>query len=182
MIRLLIGDRSTRKDHITLDKLTLNKLRTGQLTGGRFLVDLDAGRFHLAKVKSIIKACTVDLDLRTQSYDKYDKLKGLVDKVEDAGGHRGLNIFHLLVNIFSNADRDKVFELLEAYKPPLEVLLKWIIGNLEEDDEENMDWMNRIDEHLYKVDRRIIHLMIAQFEPIYSARMRFYWNFKRKGE
>jgi len=182
MIRLLIGDTKRREDSITLSSLSVNKLKAQQLVKGRFLIDIDEGRLDMRKLKALLKECKVDLDLRTNSYDRYDKVKNLVDEIEDSGGTRTLNIFHLLQLIFTDTDRDRVFRELEKWKPPLEVLLKWMMGNIAEDDDENRDLLNTIDRYLYVVDTKIIHLLISHFEPIYSWRMRFYYRFKKKGE
>ena len=180
MIRLLVGDNMPRKDSITLEKLSINKLRTKQLTKARFIIDLDMGRFDIRKFKRILKACTVDLDIRTTNPDRIKQLQPLVNRIEYMAAVGGMNIFHLLMAIFSHRKRGDVFKELEYWKPPLEVLLKWIISNIDEDDRENIKLLNTIDRYLYKVNPKIIHLLLAHFKPKYSPLMRFNYRFKKR--
>jgi len=182
MIRLLVCDKEIFKDAISLDKITLNKMLAKQLIKSKIIIDLDAGRLDIRKLNSIIKRSSCDIDLRTAKEDRIQKVKHLVNKVLYYGKTEGSNIFHTLSLIFSNKNRKQVFNSLEREKPPLEVLLKWIISNLDENDLENINLINRIDQLLYYTERRIVHFLLSCFNPKYSPFMRFYYSFPTRGQ
>ena len=183
MIVLHLGDYETKEKVLTLDQLTCNRLRTKGLVKGKTVIDLDSGRLNIDRLKTILKACRVDVVLRTYSESIAKKVKKLVNRVDYSDRQESFNIFAILQTVFFEEKRKKVYRELLKWKPPIEVLMKWIISNTDiVNDRSNIRLLETIDRYIYKTDVKIIYLLLSYYKPRYAANKRFYYKFKKRQE
>jgi hypothetical protein len=183
MIILHLGDLETKEEVLTLDQLTCNRLRTKGLIKKKTIVDLDSGRLNLDRLKKILKGCKIDVVLRTYSDSVATKVKKIVNRVDYSDRQESFNIFAILQSVFFEEEREKVYKELLKWKPPIEVLMKWIISNTDIlNDRSNFRLLRIIDRYIYKSDFKIIYLLLSYYRPRYSPNKRFYYKFKKKQE
>lgn len=180
MIVLHLGDLETKEEVLTLDQLTCNRLRAKGLFKKKTIIDLDSGRLNIDKLKKLLKACKVNVVLRTYSDSTATKVKKLVNRVDYADRQESFNIFAILQSVFFEEKRSKVYKELLKWKPPIEVLLKWVISNTDIiNDRTNVRLLETIDRHIYKSDIKVIYLLLSYYRPRYAANKRFYYRFKK---
>ncbi len=183
MIILHLGELETKDNVLTLDKLTYNRLRTKELFKKKTIIDLDSGKLNIDRLKKILKTCKVDVILRTYLDSTATKVKKLANRIDYSDRQESFNIFAILQSVFFEEKRKRVYKELIKWNPPIEVLMKWVISNTDIlNDRSNFKLLETIDRYIYKVDAKIIYLLLSYYRPKYKPNKRFYYKFKKKGE
>jgi hypothetical protein len=177
---LYIGDKELGKAFYQT-KISLNKSFSIPLINRDIIIDLDSTRIDSKKLKEILLYAKEDFYFRISSIEKINRLLPYFTKVIYLTDKEPFNIFDCLRKIFLATSREEVFKYLRKYKPPIRLLMKWIISNIDYWDEENLKIVQIIDTYIEKVREEIIFRLMAGIKPTHSPGRIYYYNFK-KGE
>lgn len=181
MKTLYVGYDAPLEKGALIEAMSVNKFCCGSLVESRMVIDLDGKRINSAKLKDILRKATNDIVCRISDVGRIKSLTKYFDKILYYNRDANFDIFHTLMLILSDDNRVRVYRHLEKWKPPLRVLMKWLISNVMIEDEENIGWLQQIDMRMEKVAPKIIWAMLSLIEPEYSAHQRYYYKFKKVG-
>jgi hypothetical protein len=181
MKTLHVGINIPVKKGTLLENLSVNKFCSGTLIETDFIIDLDGRRLDKPKLKKILEKTTNNVICRVSNVDRIKDLTKYFNKIYYYNSDASFNIFHILSAVFTDENRKRVYNQLKRWNPPLRVLMKWIISNIDIEDDENILWIQTIDSYMEKVRPEIIWKMISLIRPIYPLDQRYYYRFKKIG-
>ena len=181
MKTLLVGYDAPLQTGSLIEATSVNRFCSRPLCSSKLIIDLDGIRIRKDKLKEILRRSDNDIICRISDDSKIKDLVKYFNSVQYYQRDGGFNIFQTLSMILSFHDRDKVYLNLKRWKPPLRVIMKWILSNVSLDDDENIMWLQKIDEYMERVDQKIIWQMLSLISPEYSSFQRYRYRFQKVG-
>lgn len=182
-IEILVGDHQIDFSMVRVVKAPFwrGMFRVGAFITKPFLVDLDLLKISAKDLAWLVKNTTTKLLIRVSNEEKLKNLLGSEFKIlYGVRWKLKFDLFECLEKIIAHKDRGEVYAYLVKHKPPIHLIYKWLVSNIEKFFE-NFELLEQLDAFIFRVSQEKLYSILAfSWVPVRSG-MRLHYKFGKKG-